>query len=243
VTLLLAPQVGAQVTFYEQEGFRAGVHRIDSSQISPIRLQRSRVVAIVDRGQWEVCVDASSPAMRGSATRSIPLARRARSQQSISSTRRVKGAPAQAYSPRRPAPGQLSYYPRHGERLYTRTSSRFVRSWAREQRAGWSAAGERAASLTCRRCHRRHSGGVLAIRSAAAAQRRRDRVARSGAAVGATSIARHDLHAERAALQGGARIGAGGLLGRDYVFAAPPPRAARVQPDRRSPSMRGRAEV
>ena len=136
LSLLLAAKAGAQVTFYEQEGFRGRMFTADRaiSNFANFGFNDRASSLIVDRGQWEVCEHAEfggrCVVLRQGQYPSLAaygLNNR------ISSTRRVQGPPPPqvvALPPPPPPPRYVAppppapvvvypYYPRHGERLFS----------------------------------------------------------------------------------------------------------------------------
>jgi uncharacterized protein YcfJ len=117
--LLAAARAGAQVTLYENDGFRGRAFAVDRdiANFGNVGFNDRASSAIVDRGQWEVCENAGF-AGRCSvlAPGQYPSLGALGLNNRISSIRRVKG---RHRSPPPPPSPQYSYYPRHGERLYT----------------------------------------------------------------------------------------------------------------------------
>ena len=119
---LLAQHATAQVTFYEQEGFRGRAFTADRQvdNLDGTGFNDRASSAIVERGEWQVCEDAY---FRGRCIVLQPgqypsLGAMALSN-SISSLRRVQRQPDYVYAPPPlPAPPPYPYYPRHGEELY-----------------------------------------------------------------------------------------------------------------------------
>ena len=101
VAALVAPQVGAQVTFYEHDGFRGRAFTADRSlgNFADIGFNDRASSVIVQGGQWQVCEDAG---FAGRCTILRPgqypsLAAIGLSDR-ISSTRRARGAAARSCS-------------------------------------------------------------------------------------------------------------------------------------------------
>ncbi len=120
VALVVAPQVGAQVTLYDQEGFRG--HTFTANQTIPNFADRGfndrASSAIVERGQWQVCADAGFGGQcivlrPGQYPSLAALGFNDR----ISSIRRYQGPPPPPPAPAPPV-ATYPYYPRHGEQLY-----------------------------------------------------------------------------------------------------------------------------
>jgi uncharacterized protein YcfJ len=118
----LVPLASAQVTLYEQEGFRGRTFsasgQVDNLDGTGFNDRASS--AIVERGQWQVCEDAY---FRGRCIVLKPgqypsLAAMSLNNR-ISSMRRVQGRPDYVYAPPPPPPpAPYPYYPHHGETLY-----------------------------------------------------------------------------------------------------------------------------
>jgi uncharacterized protein YcfJ len=124
-TLMLAQHAAAQVTFYEQEGFRGQSFVTDKAigNLERYGFNDRASSAIVDRGPWEVCEDANFGG-RCTVLRSgqYPSLGAMGLSNRISSLRRVSSPPPTAiYAPPPvpPVPPPYPYYPKHGERLYT----------------------------------------------------------------------------------------------------------------------------
>ena len=119
---LFAGHANAQVTFYEQEGFRGRTFvtngQVDNFDGTGFNDRASS--AIVERGQWEVCEDAY---FRGRCIvlrpGQYPSLAAMGLNNAISSLRRVQGRPDYVYAPPPPVPTPYPYYPHHGERLYS----------------------------------------------------------------------------------------------------------------------------
>ena len=121
ITALFASAATAQVTLYQQEGFRGRAFSTNNpvNNLDRLGFNDRASSAIVDRGTWQMCDDSD---FRGrcivlrpgqySSLGAMGLDNR------ISSLRRVSG-PNYAYAPPPPpvAP-PYPYYPRSGERLY-----------------------------------------------------------------------------------------------------------------------------
>jgi uncharacterized protein YcfJ len=115
-------QAAAQVTFYEQEGFRGrsftANQRVDNLDGTGFNDRASS--AIVERGDWQVCEDAF---FRGRCTvlrpGQYPSLSAMAMNNTISSIRRVQGQHDYVYAPPPPPePAPYPYYPHHGETLY-----------------------------------------------------------------------------------------------------------------------------
>jgi len=124
LALLLAPQAGAEVTFYEQEGFRGRAFTADRAvgNFADIGFNDRASSVIVERGEWQVCEHAGF-AGRCSVLQpgQYPSLAAFGLNNSISSTRRLQAAPPPQYMvppPPPPAAAGYPYYPRHGEPLY-----------------------------------------------------------------------------------------------------------------------------
>jgi uncharacterized protein YcfJ len=121
--IVFAAQAGAQVTFYEIEGFRGRAFTADRAigNFDYYGFNDRASSAIVQRGRWELCEDAN---FQGRCTiivegqypslAALGLSNRA------SSLRPVRGQPSYAYTPPPPpVPPPYPYYQQYGERLYT----------------------------------------------------------------------------------------------------------------------------
>lgn len=122
VAVLVAPQVGAQVTFYEHDGFRGRAFTADRpiGNFADIGFNDRASSVIVQGGQWQVCEDAGF-AGRCTVLRpgQYPSLAAIGLSDRISSTRRARGGQARPYVPVAPPPAaSYQFYPRHGERLY-----------------------------------------------------------------------------------------------------------------------------
>jgi len=123
VAVLAAAQAYAQVTLYSQEGFR-GRNFVASGQVDNLDgtgFNDRASSAIVDHGQWQVCEDAY---FRGRCIvlkpGQYPSLGAMGLSNAVSSVRRVsRGRPDYVYAPPPPASAPYSYYPHHGERLYS----------------------------------------------------------------------------------------------------------------------------
>ena len=123
LAIVFVQHARAQVTFYEQEGFRGRTFTangpVDNLDGSGFNDRASS--AIVQSGQWEVCEDAY---FRGRCIvlkpGQYPSLAALSFNNVISSMRRVQGRPDYVYAPPPPppAPPPYPYYPRHGETLY-----------------------------------------------------------------------------------------------------------------------------
>ena len=143
----------AQVTFYEQPNFRGHPFTANwtVNNFAQYGYNDRASSAIVDKGQWEVCEDANfngrcivlRPGQYPSLG-NLGLNNR------ISSARRVQGHPAPVVAPAPPPPPPApaySYYPRHGETLYSANvvAVRAVmgppeqRCWVEQQQVGGGA--------------------------------------------------------------------------------------------------------
>jgi uncharacterized protein YcfJ len=124
LAIQLAPNAFAQVTFYEQEGFRgrafASDRQVDNLDGTGFNDRASS--AIVERGDWQVCEDAY---FRGRCIvlgpGQYPSLGAMALNNRISSLRPVRNHPDYVYAPPPPppVPPPYPYYPRHGEPLYT----------------------------------------------------------------------------------------------------------------------------
>ena len=120
---VLAQQAGAQVTFYEQEGFRGRAFTANQQvdNFDGTGFNDRATSAIVERGEWQVCEDAFFAgrciALRPGQYASLSAMGM---NNRISSVRRVHGRPEYGYAPppTPPQPAPYPYYPHHGERLY-----------------------------------------------------------------------------------------------------------------------------
>ena len=121
---LLAPLAFAQVTLYEQEGFRGRTFTASSSiyNLDKLGFNDRASSVIVDRGDWQVCEDSD---FRGRCIvlrpGQYPSLGTMGMNNRISSLRRVAGGPKYSYAPPPPppVPPPYPYYPHHGEHLYT----------------------------------------------------------------------------------------------------------------------------
>jgi uncharacterized protein YcfJ len=119
--VVVASQAAAQVTFYEQEGFRGrsltANQRVDNLNGTGFNDRASS--AIVERGEWQVCEDAF---FRGRCIvlrpGQYPSLSSMGMNNTISSIRRVQGRPDYAYAPPPPPQPPYPYYPHSGETLY-----------------------------------------------------------------------------------------------------------------------------
>lgn len=123
VGIVFATHAAAQVTFYEYEGFRGRAftaeRAIDNFEHYGFNDRASSV--IVQRGQWELCENAN---FQGRCTivasGQYPSLAALGMNRRVSSIRQVRGRPSVALTPPPvPAPPPYSYYPKHGERLFT----------------------------------------------------------------------------------------------------------------------------
>jgi len=118
----LAGQAAAQIIFYEHEGMRGRVFRANGpiTSFADYGFNDKASSAVVERGQWEVCVDAF---FRGQCVvlrpGQYPSLGAFGMNDRISSVRPVVGTPHYAYAPPPPAAPYYPYYPRHGETLFT----------------------------------------------------------------------------------------------------------------------------
>jgi uncharacterized protein YcfJ len=121
---LLAPLAAAQVTLYEQEGFRGHTFSVNGPMynLANYGFNDRASSMIVDRGDWQVCEDSN---FRGQCIVLRPgqypsLGTMGMSNR-ISSLRRVSGGANYSYAPLppQPAPPPYPYYPHHDEALYT----------------------------------------------------------------------------------------------------------------------------
>ncbi len=197
---LLAPLAAAQVTFYEQEGFRGRTFTTNGpiNNLDHSGFNDRASSAIVDRGNWQVCEDSD---FRGQCIvlrpGQYPSLGAMGMNNRISSVRRVAAADrSYAYAPPPPvAPAPYPYYPHHGERLYPAdvVAVRAVmgppeqRCWVEQQQVSRSEPAEHSRA----RSSAASSAACSATRSAAgAATTSRRRSARSAAPRSApTSIA------------------------------------------------------
>ena len=119
--VVVASQAAAQVTFYEQEGFRGrsftASQRVDNLNGTGFNDRASS--AIVERGEWQVCEDAFFRG-RCSVLRpgQYPSLSSMAMNNTISSIRRVQGRPDYVYAPPPPPRTTLSVLSAHGETLY-----------------------------------------------------------------------------------------------------------------------------
>jgi len=120
--IIVAQQVGAQLTLYEHEGLRGQVFTADRpiNDLERYGFNDRASSAVVQRGEWEVCEHAN---WQGNCIVLRPgqypsLAAMGMSNR-ISSFRRVEGPPRYSYAPPPPAPAPYPYYLQHGETLYT----------------------------------------------------------------------------------------------------------------------------
>jgi uncharacterized protein YcfJ len=119
--VVVASHAAAQVTFYEQEGFRGrsftASQRVDNLNGTGFNDRASS--AIVERGEWQVCEDAFFRG-RCSVLRpgQYPSLSAMAMNNTISSIRRVQGRPDYVYAPPPPPQPPYPYYPHSGERLY-----------------------------------------------------------------------------------------------------------------------------
>jgi uncharacterized protein YcfJ len=121
VAALFGQHAAAQVTFYEQEGFRGRTFIVNdqADNLDGTGFNDRASSAIVERGQWQVCEDAY---FRGRCIvlkpGQYPSLGAMGFNNNISSLRRVQGRPDYAYAPPAPPPA-YPYYPHHGEQLYS----------------------------------------------------------------------------------------------------------------------------
>jgi uncharacterized protein YcfJ len=121
---LLAPLSSAQVTLYEQEGFRGRTFTANGPiyNLDKLGFNDRASSMIVDRGDWQVCEDMD---FRGRCIvlrpGQYPSLGAMGMNNRISSLRRMGNGPNYSYAPPPPppAPPPYPYYPHHGERLYT----------------------------------------------------------------------------------------------------------------------------
>jgi uncharacterized protein YcfJ len=122
-TLLVGSHAAAQVTFYEQDGFRGKPFNVNwtVTNFDHYGFNDRASSAIVEHGQWEVCEDANFNG-RCAVLRpgQYPNLNSLGLNNRISSARPVQGKPTAAYAPPPPPPPAptYAYYPRHDETLY-----------------------------------------------------------------------------------------------------------------------------
>jgi uncharacterized protein YcfJ len=120
--LVLAGQAAAQVTFYEQEGFRGRTFTTDRpvQNFDRTGFNDRASSMIIDRGRWEICEDARFSGRcvvlrRGQypSLAAMGMGNRVSSVRPAGRNDQYSEAP-----PPPPAPA-YDYYPRYGERLFT----------------------------------------------------------------------------------------------------------------------------
>jgi len=121
IASLFASVASAQVTLYQQEGFRGKTFSTNNpvNNLDRLGFNDRASSAIVDRGTWQVCDDSD---YRGQCIvlrpGQYPSLGAMGLNNRVSSLRRVSG-PNYAYAPPPPpAAAPYPYYPRSGERLY-----------------------------------------------------------------------------------------------------------------------------
>lgn len=118
--LAIAPSALAQVTFYQQEGLHGRAFTADGpvQNFERYGFNDRASSVVVQRGQWEVCEDAS---YRGRCVMlrpgQYPSLGAMGLNDRVSSARPARGRANVAYAPA-PPPPRYGYYPRSGERLY-----------------------------------------------------------------------------------------------------------------------------
>ncbi|MEO8344774.1 MAG: beta/gamma crystallin family protein, partial [Betaproteobacteria bacterium] len=119
--LLPLHSVYAQVTLYEKEGLRGRVFTADRAidDLTRYGFNDRASSVIVQGGKWEFCEHQN---FEGRCTvlrpGQYPSFSAMGLDNSVSSIRKVKGRPANAYAPPPPVPPPYPYYPHHGETLY-----------------------------------------------------------------------------------------------------------------------------
>lgn len=149
--LVVAPQAFAQITFYENEGFRGRSFTANApiNDFAGSGFNDRVSSAVVERGQWQVCEHAHFGG-RCTVLRpgQYPSFGSFGFNDRVSSVRRVSGGPPPAAASAPPPAGPAyAYYPRHGERIYNAnvTAVRAVvgppeqRCWVERQQVGGGA--------------------------------------------------------------------------------------------------------
>jgi uncharacterized protein YcfJ len=120
--MLIAWHAGAQIVFYDREGLR-GRSLTASGPIynfEEVGFNDRASSAVVERGEWEVCEDAY---FRGKClvlkSGQYPSLASFGMNRMISSVRPLSGPAQYGYAPPPPSMPVYSYYPHHGETLYT----------------------------------------------------------------------------------------------------------------------------